>query len=98
VILAPLRLRFKGGSNVCHAAHVRKGSRLRENPDAELARRKFCLDYVEQKKNSAVCHSQRRKREKTILHILGSRTFHTAWVISEPSLDGCVRDAFFALY
>ncbi len=50
--------------------HVRFGSRLCENSDVELARRKFVSITLNKKKNRSGSHRRKKKREKTILRIL----------------------------
>src|SRR5216684_9354998 len=60
--------------------HVRVGSRLCENSDVELARRKFVSITSNNKRTALAVTVERRKERKQFCAFSARARFHTPWV------------------
>src|SRR5213593_1155651 len=69
----------------------RYGSRLCENSDAELERRKFVSITLNKKRTALAVTIERRKERKQFCAFSARARFHTAWVKSrpDPPEQGC---------
>jgi hypothetical protein len=65
---------------MCGYAHVRNGSRLCENSDVGLARRKFVSTTSNNKRTVLAVTVERRKERKQFCAFSARARFHTAWV------------------
>src|SRR5258706_6283526 len=65
-------------------ADVRCGSRLCENSDVELARRKFVSITLNNKRTALAVTVERRKERTQFCAFSARARFHTAWVKSCP--------------
>jgi hypothetical protein len=59
---------------------VRYGSRLCENSDVELARRKFVSITLNKKRTALAVTVEKRKERKQFCAFSAGARFHTAWV------------------
>src|SRR6266446_3678376 len=63
---------------------VRSGSRLCENSDVGLARRKFVSITLNKKRTALAVTVERRKERKQFCAFSARARFHTAWVKNGP--------------
>jgi hypothetical protein len=61
-------------------SRVRFGSRLCENPDVELARRRFVSITLNKERTSLTVTVEREKERKQFYAFSARARFHTAWV------------------
>src|ERR1700694_4498982 len=66
--------------SVHQVRNVRWGSRLCENSDAELGRRKFVSIALNKKRTALAVTVERRKERKQFCAFSARARFHTAWV------------------
>jgi hypothetical protein len=68
-------------SNLVTSPNFRFGSRLCENPDVELARRRFVSITLNKERTSLTVTVEREKERKQFYAFSARARFHTAWVI-----------------